>query len=255
RTRLGRVPVWAWLTGLVVLSTLVRYALSRRVVAPWIMVDELVFSELAKSFAATGHFLVRGEHNGGYGVVYPVLTAPAYRLFSSVPDAYAAAKTIGCVAMSLTAVPAYFLARRVLRPAYALGAAALSVATPFMVYTGTLMSETVFYPIFVAVALALVLALERPTVSRQLILLASCVVAFAARSQAIVLIPAVATAPLVLAWLDRRGRRAVADFRLVYGAFAALVVGVLVVQAVRGRSPYGVLGSYSVTGHAHYSPD
>jgi glycosyltransferase involved in cell wall biosynthesis len=254
RRRLARLPVWAWLAGLVVVSSLLRYALSRRVVAPWIMVDELVYSELAKSFAATGHFLIRGEHHGFYGVVYQLVTAPAYRLFSSVPDAYAAAKTIGCVTMSLTAVPAYFLGRRVLRPAYALGAAALSVATPLMVYTGTLMSETVFYPIFVAVALTLVLALERPTVWRQLTLLAACLVAFVARSQAVVLIPAVATAPLVLAWLDRRGRRSVADFRLTYGALAALLVGVLGVQAARGRSPFDVFGAYSVTGHAHYSP-
>ena len=37
-----------------------RIALARRMVAPWIMVDELVYSELAKSFAAHGQFLVRG---------------------------------------------------------------------------------------------------------------------------------------------------------------------------------------------------
>jgi hypothetical protein len=123
-----------------------------------------------------------------------------------------------------------------------------------MLYTGTLMSETVFYPIFLAVALVLVLALERPTPFRQLLLVAACVVAFLARSQAIVLLPTVATAPLVLAWLDRRGRRAVGDFRVLYGALAALVVGVLAFQLARGHSPYDVLGSYNVTGSAHYSP-
>jgi glycosyltransferase involved in cell wall biosynthesis len=254
RRRLARLPVWAWLAALVVVSSLLRYALSRRVVAPWIMVDELTYSELAKSFAATGHFLIRDEHHGAYGLIYPALIAPAYRLFASVPDAYAAAKTIGSVAMSLTAILAYFLARRVLRPAYALGAAALAVAVPSMVYTGTLMSETIFYPLFVAVALALVLALERPTPLRQAILLGACLVAFLARSQAVVLVPAVASAPLLLAWLDRRGRRALADFRLLYAALAAAVVGVVVVQLARGRSPYDVFGSYSVTGHAHYSP-
>jgi glycosyltransferase involved in cell wall biosynthesis len=251
---LARVPVWAWLAGLVVVSSLFWYALSRRVVAPWIMVDELTYSELAKSFAATGHFLIRDEHHGAYGVIYPAVIAPPFRLFSSVPDAYAAAKTIGSVTMSLAALPAYFLARRVLRPAFALAAAALTLVVPVMLYTGTLMSETVFYPIFLAVALVLVLTLERPTPARQLLLLAACVVAFFARSQAIVLLPAVATAPLVLGWLDRRGRRVLADFRLLYGALAALVVGVIAVQLPRGHSPYDVLGSYSVTGHAHYSP-
>jgi len=46
-----------------------------------------------------------------------------------------------------------------------------------------------------------------------------------------------------------------ADFRVLYGVLAAGVVGVLLVQLFRGHSPYDVLGSYSVTGHATYRPD
>ena len=255
RSRLARVPVWAWLAGLVVISAVFRYGLSRRVVAPWIMVDELIYSELAKSFAQTGHFLIRDVHAGAYGVVYPLLIAPAWRVFSSVPDAYAAGKTIGSVLMSLTAIPVYFLARRVLMPIPSLFAALLAVAVPSLMYTGTLMTETVFYPLFACVALALVLALERPTIQRQLVLIGLCVLAFLTRSQAIVLIPAVATAPLLLAWLDRRRLRMLADFRVLYGVLVAGVVGVLAVQLARGHSPYDVLGSYSVTGHATYRPD
>jgi glycosyltransferase involved in cell wall biosynthesis/Gpi18-like mannosyltransferase len=251
---LARVPVWFWLTGLVVVSAVFRYGLSRRVVAPWIMVDELVYSELAKSFAATGHFLIRDVHHGSYPIVYPLLISPAWRIFSSVPDAYAAAKTIGSVVMSLTAIPAYFLARRVVRPAWALLAAVLAVAVPSMMYTGTLMTETAFYPVFVCVVLALVLALERPTLFRQGVLLALCLLAFLTRPQAIVLVPAVACAPPLLAWLDRRRVvRALGDFRVLYGVLAAAVLGVLVVQFARGRSPYDVLGSYDVTGHQHYT--
>ncbi len=255
RRRLARVPVWAWLAGLVVVSAVFRYGLSRRVVAPWIMVDELIYSELAKSFAQTGHFLIRDVHHGAYGVVYPLLIAPAWRVFGSVADAYAAAKALGSVLMSLTAIPVYFLARRLLTPIPALVAALLAVAVPSLMYTGTLMTETVFYPLFACVALALVLALERPTIQRQLVLLALCVLAFLTRSQAIVLIPAVATAPLLLAWLDRRRLRMLADFRVLYGTLALGVVGVLAVQLFRGHSPYDVLGSYSVTGHATYRPD
>ncbi len=250
----SRIPVWFWLAGLVVFSSVFRYGLSRRVVAPWIMVDELIYSELAKSFASTGHFLVRDVHHGAYPVVYPLLIAPAWRVFGSAADAYAAAKTIGSVAMSLTAIPVYLLARRVLRPAWALCAAGLAVAVPSMMYTGTLMTETVFYPVFACVVLALVLALERPTLRRQSILLGLCLLAFLTRPQAIVLIPAVACAPLALAWLDRRRLLRVAtEFRVLYGVLAGAVVGVLVVQLARGRSPYDVLGSYNVTGHQHYS--
>ena len=250
----ARVPIWAWLAALVVVSSVFRYGLSRRVVAPWIMVDELIYSELAKSFASTGHFLIRDVHHGAYGAVYPMLIAPAWKLFASAPDAYAAAKTIGSVLMSLTAIPVYFLARRVIAPIPSLLAAILAVAVPSLMYTGTLMTETVFYPLFACVALALVLALERPTVRRQLVLLALCLLAFLTRSQAIILIPAVATAPLLLAWLDRRRLRMLAEFKALYGALFAAVVTVLVVQLARGHSPYDILGSYSVTGHATYRP-
>ena len=110
------VPVWVWLVGLVAVSTAVRYALARRIVAPWIMVDELIYSELAKSFASSGHFLVRDQATAAYGLVYPVLISPAWALFSAVPTAYAAAKAINALLMSLAAVPTYFLARRVLEP-------------------------------------------------------------------------------------------------------------------------------------------
>ena len=131
RTRALAIPAWFWLAGIVVVSIAVRVALARRIVAPWIMIDEIVYSELAKSFASSGHFLVRDVPSHGYGFVYPVLIAPAWRVFGAVPDAYAAAKAINAVVMSLAAIPAYFLARRLFRPPLALVAAAAHGARPF----------------------------------------------------------------------------------------------------------------------------
>ena len=52
--------------------------------------------------------------------------------------------------MSLAAVPAYFLARRVLAAGLSLVAALLAVAVPSMLYTGTMMTENAFYPLFLA---------------------------------------------------------------------------------------------------------
>ena len=106
------IPMWAWVGGLVIVSAGIRYALARRIVAPWIMVDELVYSELAKSFADAGRFLLRGEHTAAYGLVYPAILSPAWALFDRVPQAYAAAKAINAVVVSLAAIPAYLLARR-----------------------------------------------------------------------------------------------------------------------------------------------
>jgi hypothetical protein len=242
------VPVWAWLTGIVVCSTGIRYALTREAVAPWIMVDELIYSELAKSFAATGHFLVRDHSTGAYGYVYPILIAPAWAVFRSVPDAYAAAKGINSLVMSLAAIPTYFIARRVLGTWLSLAAAALAVAVPSMVYTGTLMTENAFYPIFLAAVLALVAWLDRPTVVSTAILVALCLLAFLTRAQAIALAPAIVTAPFLLA-----GRDAFRRYRLMYVLVAAGAAVVVLEQVARGRSVFGILGAYQAASSSHYS--
>jgi 4-amino-4-deoxy-L-arabinose transferase-like glycosyltransferase len=241
------VPIWAWLGCLVAVSTTARYLLARGIAAPWIMVDELIYSELAKSFAAGGHFLVRDQATAAYGLVYPALISPAWAFFSSVPTAYAAAKAINALLMSLTAVPTYFLARRVVGAWSSLAAAALAVAVPSMVYSGTLMTENAFYPIFACAALAMVLWLEQPTLRRTLVTLALFAVAYLTRAQAVAILPALLTAPFLVA-----GRKALREFRYLFGLVGGAAIGVIVVQAARGRSPLGVLGAYEAAGHSHY---
>jgi len=246
------VPAWAWLAGLVVASALVRYAFARRMVAPWIFVDELVYSELAKSFADSGRFEIR-EHAVGaaYGVVYPILLSPAYRLFDAVPDAYAAAKVVNAAVMSLAAVPAYLLARRVLSPVFALVVAGLTLLVPSMFYVGTLMTENAFYGLFLLAALALVRVLERPTVLRSLALLAVVGVAFLTRAQAIALLPAIVTAPLGLALLRRRA----AVLRAFVPLYATLLLGLVALLGAvlaSGRSPRDLLGAYRATSQRDY---
>ena len=247
RARAVAVPAWLWLAAIVVGSSALRIVLARRMVAPWIMVDELIYSELAKSFAAHGHFLVRGVASHGYGFVYPIVIAPAFRLFHSVPSAYTAAKAIDSVVMSLAAVPAYLLARRAVRPGLALLVAALAVAVPSLVYTGTLMTENVFYPLFLVCALLLVLVLEDPTPTRIGWLLALTLVAFLTRAQAVALAPAMLTAPLLLP------RRRWREFRLLYAIVVGAGVAVLVYEVARGRSPLGALGAYRSATGTHYT--
>ena len=94
-------------------------------------------------------------------------------LFDSLPDAYAAAKTINRrdvarggsgVSDGEAAAP-----RRL-----SLLAALLAVALPSLAYTGTLMTENAFYPAFLVAVWALLCALDSPTLQRQLLLLAAC---------------------------------------------------------------------------------
>ena len=246
------VPVWAWLTALVAVSALIRYALSRQAVAPWIMVDELIYSELAKSFADSGQFLIRDHSTAAYGVVYPALISPAWAAFRSIPDAYAAAKAINSLMMSVAAIPAYLIARRMLSRWPALAAAVLAVSLPSMVYTATLMTENAFYPIFLFAVLAVVVWIERPTATTTLWVIALVGLAYLTRAQALAFGPAILTAPLLYVWAQRRGWRALRDYGLMYGLVVAGGLLIVVVQAARGASPLGVLGAYRVAGETHY---
>ncbi len=105
-----------------------------------------------------------------------------------MPEASTRDKLINAVLMSLTAVPAYLLADGSSAPGLrSVGGA--HVLVPSMLYTGTLMTENAFYPLFVLVVLMLVLTLERPTWRRQVALLVICALCFATRAQAVAFLP------------------------------------------------------------------
>lgn len=251
--RLRAVPAWCWLGAIVVVSFLVRAWLARGMLAPFIMVDELIYSELAKSFADGFTFAVREIPTRGYGIVYPVTIAPAYLLFERVPDAYAALKTINSLVMSLAAIPAYLIARRVVRPSLALLAAVLAVAVPSMVYTATAMTENAFYPVFLVMTLLLVRMIERPTVGAQIAFLVLVAVALLTRAQAVAAIPAALVAPLLLELFEHKGwRRALRPYRLLFAVVAGAVVLALLAQVVRGRPFSSLLGAYAVVGNGSY---
>jgi len=245
RSLVRAVPAWAWLAAIVGLSAGARLFFALRIDAPWIVVDELIYSELARGLAAGDGFAIRGVETLGYGFVYPLVIAPAY-LFDSLPQAYAAVKTINAVVVSLAAVPAYFLARRVVPVGLSLFAALLAVALPSLLYAGEVMTENVFYPIFLAVVLVFVLTLERPTAARQLLLIGCCLVAYLTRAQALAFFPAILVAPIVLGtWRS---------FRVLYGTLGGAALVALLAQLARGESPLGLLGAYAVAGEHAYEP-
>ncbi len=246
---LARVPTWAWVTAIVVGSAVLRALLARQLVGPFIIVDEIIWAELARGIADAGEPLLRGETDPGYSIVYPLLISPAYALFDALPTAYAAVKTWNSVLMSLAAVPAFFLARRVVGSGYALLAALLAVAVPSLAYTGTVMTENAFYPLFLTVVLVLLLVLERPTPLRVVLLLALVGVAYATRVQAVALGPAILLAPVLLAVFEPFGaRELVSRFRWLYGIVAGAAVVALVYQLAGG----GLLGAYEPVGERGY---
>ena len=251
--RVWRLPVWLWLAAIVVGSAVFRAVLGRGIVAPFIMVDEVIWAELARGIADAGEPLLRGEPDPGYSVLYPLVLSPLYAIFQSLPDAYEAVKAANAVLMSLAAVPAFFLARRVVRDGFALLAALLAVALPSLAYTGTVMTENLFYPLFLLVALALVLVLEEPTPRRVALLVVFLGLAFAVRVQAVALVAAIVLAPLVLAVFEKRGLGSTfRRYRILYAVLAALaILGGLALLAT-GRSFDDLLGAYEAVGDAEY---
>ena len=253
RRSLGRVPVWAWLAAIVGLSALLRAVLVRGIPAPFIIVDEILWSEVARGLADAGEPLVRDTPDPGLGIVYPLVIAPAYLAVDGLVDAYAAVKLINSIVMSLAAIPAYFLARRVVGQWLALLAAVLALAVPSVAYTGTVMTENVFYPLFLVVAFVLVLVLERPTGLRVALLVGLVAVAFATRVQAAAFVPAILFAPLVLAALEGVGLRdTVRRYRVLFGTFVSLGALALVLRLVTGKTPQDLLGAYEPVGEADY---
>jgi len=246
---LRSIPSWAWLTVIVAVSTILRTVLARDMVAPFILVDEIIWSEISRGIVDAGEPLIRDEPDPGYCAVYPLLISPVYALFDNLVDAYAGVKTLNALLMSLAAVPAFVLARRVVRDGLALLAAVMTVAIPSMAYTGTVMTENPFYPLFLLVALVLVVALERPTPPIVVGLYALVGLAFATRVQAAAIVPALLLAPLVLAVFERRGLTAtISRYRWLYGIAAGGALVVLAIQLAAGN----LLGAYSPVGEQSY---
>jgi hypothetical protein len=214
RTFIGRIPLAVWLAGLVLSSGAYRLLTAMPIAAPWIVPDELVYSELARSFATTGDFAIRGEPFSAwsFGPLYPILIAPIFR-FADPTTAYFLVKTINSLLFSLAAVPAYLLARRVLTRKRALVLAGLAVFVPSAVYTSKVMTESLAYPLFLVALLAIVRAIEAPTWRREIAVVSAIAAATLARGQLIVLFPAFVLTLIVVSIFDQRDAGSLGDVR------------------------------------------
>jgi 4-amino-4-deoxy-L-arabinose transferase-like glycosyltransferase len=248
--------------ALVVVSLGARIWLARQIPTPWIMIDELLYADLAKSFASTGHFLIRGNPSGIGNVAYPAIISPAW-LFHPMSTTYGLAKVVNVVLMTATVVPLYLWARRLVAPAYAVVAVVLVLLMPSFVYTGMLMTENAFLPAFVLAAFAFGLALERPTVLRQVLAVGTILLATAVRYQGLVLLAVLPTAIVLKVLFElcatRRSRplRGFGVELLRYWISLALLAAgallYLLLELARGRTISSGLGAYQSVAHGAYS--
>jgi hypothetical protein len=249
RAEVLRLPVGVFLAGFVVLSAALHAALALRVQSPWIVPDELIYAELAKSIAGGGLPAIRDEVTFVYGVGYPALIAPAW-LLDDVESAYAVAKVLNAALMSLAAIPAYFLARRFVDERSALVVAALAVGIPSLLYSGMLLTEVALYPTFLLALLAVTAAVERPTLFTQGAALAVIALAVAIKVVAAVLVVAYVAAVVLFTWLETRDRAALRarlrPYAATWIALGAVALGAALAAATSGRSPSAALGAYAV---------
>jgi hypothetical protein len=249
----GSLAVTLIFAGIVLLSLVVRLLLADRIVTPWIMIDELIYSEMAKNFADHGEFLLRDTPSTLHNVAYPLLIAPAW-LFASIDTAYSVARAINVAVMVAAAIPVYFWGRRVMSAGYALLAALLVLLMPSLIYTGMLMTENAFFTAVVSACFAIAVTLERPSLLRQALALGAIAIAWAVRPQGLVLLAIYVTAlALKLAFDLRtpggpRGFRHVRDeltrFLPTALALVALGLGYVALTSLRGAGLEYALGSY-----------
>lgn len=238
--------------GLVLISAVVRILLAHRVPAPWIMSDELLYSDLAESFNEHHRMLFR-DHARPFQSIYPILISPAW-LADPVPSAYTIVKGLNAVLMSLAAIPFYLWARRLLPQAHALGALVLFLLLPAFVFSNEVMTENAAFPAILLALLAIAWALERPTPLRQVLTIAAIGLACAARLQALVLFLGLPTAIVLKGLLDARATSAertaafiLRSLRPYVWALGLIVFGGLAYVALKvahGTGLAGILGAY-----------
>ena len=129
--------------------------------------------------------------------LWPLLLTPAYGLLGT-PAAFHVAHLLAAAAIASAAIPAYLLAGRVVEDVVArVFAAALTVAVPWLAFSGSVLSESLAYPLVVWALLACTVAIERPSATRDALALGAIALAALTRPQLAALLVAFAGAALV----------------------------------------------------------
>src|SRR2546423_4175655 len=161
--RVRAVPVKLALGGLVGVSFTLRLAAALAHATPLYFPDEYIYGTIARSIAATGKPAVRGIPAHFPALLEPLLAAPFW-LTSNAEVAYRLTQGMNALAMSLAAIPVYLLCRRLgLSAAFGLGAAAIAVAAPDLLFANFVLADPIAYPLALTAVWLGVRALDRPT--------------------------------------------------------------------------------------------
>jgi hypothetical protein len=242
--RFAAVPAWVWLAGIVVASFGGRLIAAAGRLAPHYLPDEYIYPSLARSFAEHGRPLIRGVGVHFPALLDPLATAPVWLVTSDPVTAYRLTQGLHAAFISLAAIPAYLLCKRLGLPRWlALGVGAIAVAVPDGVYASSMLADPLAYPLVLGAVYVGVCLVEESTRGRQLAFALFSGLAIAARIQYAVVPLAVLGAELVA---DRG--RILMSLRRVWLALVLLVAPPAVLFATLGTDR--VLGVYSNGDHA-----
>ena len=219
------------LAGLVLAAAAVWGAFGQRLDVPTVFGDEQIYWDAGRSLAAGDGLRVR-EGGYGFGPLYPAVLAVVHLVAPTDLGAYQLVRLVNALLFALASVPVYLLAARLLPRRWSLGVAALAVAAPSGVYTGFVMTEGAAYACACLAFLACAVAIERPTVRRQLLAIAAIALATGVRTQlaviAVALLGGLVVDGLLRGALRRPGR---ADLAAFWPLLAACGVGLLALGA------------------------
>ena len=220
---------------------------SRAHVSPAVFGDELLYSKLADSLASGNGFNFRGQPLFFPAPLAVFLEVPAW-LIHSTPTAYEVVKALNVAVMASAVFPAYALARRLMRPSFALLCAATAVAGPPMLYAPYLMSEALAYPVFLLALATMLRAIDSPSRRMEVAVIGVSLAAVLTRLQFVVLLVVyLIAAPLAGRLCGESLRSSMRRHSLSLGVLAALVA----VPLVTGGA---VLGTYGGAATLHYDP-
>jgi len=216
------------LGAIMTLGVFARLATAWRHTSPRTFPDEYIYASLARSIAMGDGLSIRGTSASFPALLEPLLAAPTW-LTGDPIAAFRLTQGLHVVAMSLAAIPVYWMARRVgAAPWQAVACGAYTIALPSMLFTSYITADAVAFPLALGAAAVGVAAVDRPRRLNQVGFVTFAALATLTRVQYVIVPVAFAVAALVLE--EGRPLRAVRRYRwtfvpLAVPALAAIAVG------------------------------
>ena len=209
------------LAAVFVVAVVVRAIGALALPTPFIFPDEGAYALLGRGLWHHADLAVLGGPSQYASALYPVL--------SGLP--YAVLRVVQVIAMCGAAIVAYVWARELVRPAWALVGAALTLALPALAFAGTIVAEAILFPLATLASWLAVRALVSPSRRNQALLVVTLAACALTRGEANMLVLAL----VIAAGVTRR-------LRELWPTWVASAAFCVVWLALGGGSPLRSLG-------------